>query len=343
MLEFFDSLHTDVGIDLGAANTLICLKHQGIALQEPSVVAVDDRTGKVLAVGKAAKQMVGRTPQGISTVRPLRHGVIADFELAAVMLRHLLRQALQKRSFVRSRAVISVPCGVTNVERRAVIDAALEAGVKEAYLLEEPLAAALGAGLPIKEATGLMVVNLGGGTTEVAVISLGQIVFSRTLRLGGAEMDDALVRAIKKKYNLLIGEQMAETIKLEIGTLRKTTPSAVMEIRGRDLLTGLPQSRLLDQNQVREALLEPVRSIVETIRGTLEQMPSEMAADVLDRGIVLTGGAALLRDLDWVLTRETGLTVVVAENALGCVALGTGRAAENMNLFHKGHRPAGSK
>ena len=335
MLGIFNSFAVDMGIDLGTANTLICSKTAGIVLREPSVVAVHRKTGKVLAVGQEAYRMIGRTPGSLMTVHPLKDGVIADFDMARIMLHAFLKKALRGRSFVHPRFVISVPCGVTAVERRAVIDAASQAGGREAFLIEAPVAAAMGAGMFIREAAGNMVVDLGGGTTEVAVISLGSIVHSRTLRMGGRRIDEALVRYIRRKYNLLIGLTMAETAKIEIGTVRESTRPATMDVCGRDLVTGLPRTQTLNQNQLIPALAEPVRDIVDAVKTTLEQIPPELASDIMDRGIVLTGGTALLRNLDRVLSRETGMPVAVAEDAPSCVALGTGKAAKNLNYVRR--------
>ena len=339
MFDLFGSFSTDLGVDLGTDHTRILLQEEGIILDEPSVVAVDERRGKLLAVGKEARQMLGRTPEGIRVVRPLQDGVIADFDLTKDMLKRFLRQALGKRPLLRPRLVLSVPCGVNSVERRAVLDAAMEAGAGEAYLLEGPLAAALGAGLDVKEARGRLIVELGAGCTEAAVLTQGKIALSRTLRCGGRDLDQALVQYCKKKYNLLIGLLQAEQAKIEIGTVRETAPPAYMDIRGRDLVTGLPRSVTVDQNQLREAFWEPVYRMTECVRGLLEALPDLLARDVIEGGIVLTGGGALLRNFDWLLARETGLRVRVAENALSCVAKGTGVAADNMNLFRKGPRP----
>ncbi|MCH3950133.1 MAG: rod shape-determining protein [Acidaminococcus sp.] len=324
-----------MGIDLGTANTLICSKTAGIILREPSVVAVHKKTGKVIAVGSNAYRMIGRTPEYLTTVHPLKDGVIADFDMARIMLHAFLKKALRGRSFVHPRFVISIPCGVTAVERRAVIDTAIQAGGREAFLIEAPLAAAMGAGMFIREAAGNMVVDIGGGTTEAAVISLGSIVQSRTLRIGGNRLDEALVRYIKRKYNLLISLPMAEMMKVEIGTILETTRPASMEVSGRDLVSGLPKTLTINQNQVIPALADTVREIVDAVKTTIEQTPPELASDIMDRGIVLTGGTALLRNLDRVLSRETGMPVAVAEDALSCVALGTGKAAKNLNYVRR--------
>ena len=336
MFGFFNSFSKDMGIDLGTANTLVHLKGKGIIIREPSVVAVEKDTNTVLAVGAEAKRMIGRTPGNIIAIRPLKDGVIADFDITQAMLRFFIKKAIRNKSFVRPRVVIGVPSGVTAVEKRAVVDAAIQAGAREAYIIEEPMAAAIGAGLPVQEATGSMVVDIGGGTAEVAVISLGGIVVSKSLRIGGDEMDDAIVQYIKRKYNLLIGERTAEEVKIEIGTAMEVERPARMDIRGRDLVTGLPKTLTINQNQIREALAEPVEGIIEAIKSTLEKCPPELAADIMDRGIVMTGGSSLLRNFDRLLSRETGMPVLVSEDALSCVALGTGIAVEHIDVFKRG-------
>jgi rod shape-determining protein MreB len=344
VFDLFGSFSSTMGIDLGTANTLVYTKENGIIVREPSVVAINKMTGKVLAVGSAAKRMIGRTPDYLETIRPLRDGVIADFDMAQVMLHAFIKKALRGRSFSHPYIVISVPSGVTAVERRAVIDAATEAGAREAFLIEEPIAAALGAGMPVREATGNMIVDVGGGTTEVAVISMGNIVLSRTIRVGGDRIDEALVQYIKRKYNLLIGLPMAESLKIEIGTLQENQHPATMDVRGIDLVEGLPKTLTLNQNQILPAMVEPVREIIDLVKTTLEQTPPELASDIMDRGIVMTGGTALLRNLDRILARETGMPVLVAEDALSCVVLGTGKASRNINSFRRTQLqlPAGS-
>lgn len=342
-MGILNSFTTDMGIDLGTATTLVVLKDSGMILKEPTLVAVEQATGEIIAVGEEARQMVGRTPKQFSVLCPLQNGVIADYTLGRELLHKVLKKVLEHRSLTRPRIILSVPYGVTSVERRAVIDAALEAGAKEAYLIDTPLAAALGAGIPIQEVTTALVMDLGGGTTEAAVISQGRIVYGRTLRLGGRELDEALVQYVKKKYNLLIGTQEAEQAKIEIGTVQETHPAAKMEIKGKNLLTGLPTSLFLDQNQVREAILPSVRRIVEWLRTFLEQMPETMASSVLEGGMVLTGGGALLRNLDLLLAKETGLKVLTAENAAACTALGTGKAAKNMKWFRLGRKSRGTR
>lgn len=334
-MGLFNSLSRDMGIDLGTANTLVHVKGKGIVLREPSVVAIQRDTGSVLAVGEEAKQMIGRTPGNIVAIRPLKDGVIADFDVTQSMLKYFITKAMNTRSFVRPRVVVGVPSGVTEVEKRAVIDATLQAGAREAYLIEEPMAAAIGAGLPVHEPTGNMVVDIGGGTTEVAVISLGGIVTSRSIRVGGDEMDEAIAQYVKRTYNLLIGERTAEEIKISIGAAIALEPDDAMDIRGRDLVSGLPKTIAIRCQEVQEALSEPVFNIVEAVRVTLEKTPPELAADIMDRGIVMTGGGSLLRGLDTLLAKETGMPVYVAEDAMSCVALGTGKALESLDLLRR--------
>ena len=343
MFEFLSSLSQDMGIDLGTANTLVHVKGKGIVIREPSVVAVQKDTNDVLAIGSEAKRMIGRTPGNIVAIRPLKDGVIADFDITQAMLKFFIRKAIGNKTFVRPRVVVGVPSGVTAVERRAVLDATIQAGAREAYLIEEPMAAAIGAGLPVQEATGNMVVDIGGGTSEVAVISLGGIVVSRSVRIGGDKMDEAIVQYIKKRYNLLIGERTAEEIKIAIGTAMRVENPDTMDIRGRDLVTGLPKTLNIDANQIQEALSEPVAGIVEAVRGTLERTPPELSADIMDRGIVMTGGASLLRNLDNVLSKETGMPVYVSDSALSCVALGTGIAVEHVDIYKKGFMAASNR
>ena len=336
MWSLFGGLSHDMGIDLGTANTLVHVKGRGIVLREPSVVAIKSDTGDVLAVGEEAKQMIGRTPGNIVAIRPMKDGVIADFDVTQAMLKYFIRKAMNTKSFVRPRVVVGVPSGVTEVEKRAVIDAAQQAGAREAYLIEEPMAAAIGAGLPVEEATGSMVVDIGGGTTEIAVISLGGIVTSRSIRIGGDEMDDSIVRYIKQMYNLMIGERTAEEIKITIGTAI-VTPEAdhSMDIRGRDLVSGLPKTLNIQAREIREALNEPIYKIIEAVKGTLERTPPELAADVMDHGIMMTGGGALLKNLDKLIAQETGMPVLVSEDALSCVGAGTGKSLENINLLKR--------
>ncbi|MDI9259865.1 rod shape-determining protein [Alicyclobacillus sendaiensis] len=327
----------DMGVDLGTANTLVYVKGKGIVVREPSVVAIRTDTGSIEAVGAEAKQMIGRTPGNIVAVRPMKDGVIADFQTTSAMLRHFIRQAMKTKSSWsgKPRVMISVPSGITAVERRAVEDAALEAGAKDAQVIEEPMAAAIGAGLPVGEPTGSMVVDIGGGTTEVAIISLGGIVTSKSIRVAGDEMDEAIIQYVKKTYNLMIGERTAEDLKIQIGAADDLDEERSMEIRGRDLLTGLPRNVTITSKEISEALSDTVLAIVDAVKVTLEKSPPELAADIMDRGIVLTGGGALLRNLDKRLSRETGMPVLVAENPLDCVAIGTGKALDNYDVYRK--------
>ncbi|MBP5303749.1 MAG: rod shape-determining protein [Clostridia bacterium] len=318
----------DVGIDLGTANTLVFIRGKGIVLREPSVVAVDVKKSEVLAVGQEAKDMIGRTPGSISAVRPLKDGVIADFEVTAEMLRYFIRVAVKPTLFKRTRLIVCIPSGVTEVERRAVEDAARQAGARDVELIEEPMAAAIGADLKVDDAAGCMVVDIGGGTSEVAVISRGDIVASCSVRTAGDDFDEAIVSYIKKKYNLLIGERTAENVKIEIGSAFPYENEGEMEIKGRNLLDGLPKNIVITADEVREALSDPVTTIVDAIRATLETTPPELSADIIDNGIMLTGGGALLRGLDTLISRETGMPVHVAENPLDCVVNGTGKCLE---------------
>jgi len=331
----FNGFTKDLGIDLGTANTLVYVKGKGIVAREPSVVAIDTDTHTIRAVGEEAKRMIGRTPGNIVAIRPMKDGVIADFETTATMIKYFIRQVQKQRLFFRRHpnVMVCVPSGITPVEKRAVEDATKQAGAREAFTIEEPFAAAIGADLPVWEPTGSMVVDIGGGTTEVAVISLGGIVTCRSIRVAGDKMDEAITQYIKKMYNLLIGERTAEQMKLEIGSAKVSEKPESMEIRGRDLVTGLPKTLRIGSNEVTDALSDTVSSIIDAVKVTLEKCPPELSADIMDRGIVLTGGGALLRDLDKVLSRETGMPVLVAENPLDCVAIGTGRALENIHLF----------
>ena len=336
MWNLFGGLSHDMGIDLGTANTLVHIKGKGIVLREPSVVAIKSDTGDVLAVGDEAKRMIGRTPGSIVAIRPMKDGVIADFDVTQAMLKYFIRKAMNTKSFVRPRVVVGVPSGVTEVEKRAVIDAAQQAGAREAYLIEEPMAAAIGAGLPVEEATGSMVVDIGGGTTEIAVISLGGIVTSCSIRIGGDEMDSSIIQYIKREYNLLIGERTAEEIKINIGTaIVNTNQDKTMDIRGRDLVSGLPKTVRIKSSEICEALSEPIHKIVDAVKGTLEKTPPELAADVMDHGIMMTGGGSLLNSLDKLLSHETGMPVLVSEDALSCVGEGTGRSLENIELLKR--------
>ncbi|HIS49803.1 MAG TPA: rod shape-determining protein [Candidatus Gallacutalibacter pullistercoris] len=320
----------DIGIDLGTANTLVFMKGKGIVMREPSVVAVDIRSEEVLAVGTQAKEMIGRTPGSIVAVRPLKDGVIADFDVTATMLKHFIRKAIKSNSFSRPRVVVCIPSGVTEVERRAVEDAARQAGAKEVELIEEPMAAAIGAGLPVAEPTGSMVVDIGGGTAEVAIISLGDIVTSCSVRVAGDKFDESIISYVKKKYNLLIGERTAEDIKIKIGSAYPTEDmeNVTMDIKGRNLVDGLPKNVTIHADEVRDALADPLVTIVDAIKSTLEKTPPELSADVIDHGIMLTGGGALLRGLDLLVGQETGMPVHVAERPLDCVVDGTGKRLE---------------
>ena len=323
----------DIGIDLGTANTLVYLRGKGIIIREPSVVAVNTRTDQARYVGKEAKEVIGRTPGSIVAVRPLKDGVIADFDITTTMLQEFIRKALQGTIFTKARVIICIPSGVTAVERRAVKEAAEKAGAKRVNIIEEPMAAAIGAGLPTLEATGSMIVDIGGGTSEVAVISLGGIVTSRSVRMAGDEFDNAIVNYIRRKYNLLIGERTAENIKLEIGSAFPSEQESSMEIKGRNLLNGLPENITITSAEVRDALAEPLSRVIEAIKITLEKTPPELSADIIDQGITLAGGGALLRGLDKLINRETGMPVYVAEYPLDCVAEGTGRILENLEKY----------
>lgn len=331
----FGGFTRDLGIDLGTANTLVYVKGRGIAVREPSVVALRTDTKKIEAVGSDAKKMIGRTPGNIVAIRPMKDGVIADFETTATMIKYFIRRAQKERSLFprHPNVMVCVPSGITAVEKRAVEDATKQAGAREAYTIEEPFAAAIGADLPVWEPTGSMVVDIGGGTTEVAVISLGGIVTSRSIRIAGDEMDEAIIQYIKRLYNLMIGERTAEQLKMEIGSATPLDRVESIEIRGRDLVTGLPKTLAITSDEVSEALADTVNAIIDSVKVTLEKCPPELSADIMDRGIVLTGGGALLRNLDKLLARETGMPVLVAENPLDCVAIGTGRALDNIHLF----------
>ena len=324
----------DIGIDLGTANTLVYVKDQGIVLREPSVVAVRSGTSQVLAVGDEAKRMLGRTPGNIVAVRPLKDGVIADFEMTESMLRHFITK-VHNRKWVRPRVVIAVPSGITEVEKRAVKESAAHAGAREVYLIEEPMAAAIGVGLPVQDAAGNMIIDIGGGTTEVALISLSGIVFSRSVRVAGDELDEAIAGYMKRAYNLMIGERTAEEIKIKIGSAYPMEKEVGMEVKGRDLVAGLPKTLTITSQEVREALLEPISTIVESVRVTLERCPPELSADLVDRGLVLAGGGALLRGLDKLLQEETGLPVHIAEDPLSAVAEGTGRALSEIKFLRQ--------
>jgi rod shape-determining protein MreB len=334
-LGFFDFISNDVGIDLGTANTLVFVRGQGIVLNEPSVVAVEKASGKVLAVGSAAKEMLGRTPGEISAIRPLKDGVIADFEISEKLLSDFIRRVVRHKYLMKPRIVISVPSGITEVEKRAVRDSAENAGAREVFLLQEPMAAAIGVGLPVDQPSGIMVIDIGGGTSEIAVIALNGIVNNISVRIAGDEMNDSIVMYLKKNYNLLIGELTAEEIKIKIGSAFPLEKELSMEIKGRDLVAGVPKNLKLSSVQVREALVEPIERIVEAVRQSLERTPPELASDILERGIILTGGGALLRGLDKRLRQETNLPVNVADDPLTCVVRGTGKVLENMIQYSK--------
>jgi rod shape-determining protein MreB len=342
MINLFDAIlgmfSSDLAIDLGTANTLVYLKGKGVVISEPSVVAVQrDAVGqkRVLAVGTEAKNMLGRTPGNIVAIRPMKDGVIADFDITEEMLRYFIRKVHDRKSLVRPRIVICVPSGITQVEKRAVKESAESAGAREVYLIEEPMAAAIGAGLPITEASGNMIVDIGGGTTEVAVISLAGIVYANSVRVGGDKMDEAIVQYIKRKYNLLIGDRTAETIKIEIGEAYPGEQKRFFEVKGRDLVSGIPKTLEINSDEMREALSEPINAIVEAVRNALERTPPELAADIVDKGIVLAGGGALLKNLDILLREETGLPVVIAEDPLSCVVLGSGKVLDEINLLRQ--------
>ncbi|TRO80320.1 rod shape-determining protein [Trichloromonas acetexigens] len=342
MFNLFDAIwgmfSNDLAIDLGTANTLVYLKGKGIVVSEPSVVAVQkDSVGgrKVLAVGKEAKKMLGRTPGSIVAIRPMKDGVIADFDITEEMLRYFIQKVHNRKTLVRPRIVICVPSGITQVEKRAVKESAESAGAREVYLIEEPMAAAIGAGLPITEASGNMIVDIGGGTTEVAVISLAGIVYAKSVRVGGDKMDEAIVQYLKRKYNLLIGERTAEQIKIEIGSAYPEEEVHTMEVKGRDLVSGIPKTLEINSTEIRDALSETVNAIVEAVRIALERTPPELAADIVDKGIVLAGGGANLRNLDALLRDETGLPVVIAEDPLSCVVLGSGKVLDELDLLRR--------
>ena len=329
----------DMGIDLGTANTLVYVKGKGIVLREPSVVAINNITKKALAVGSEAKLMIGRTPGNIVAIRPLKDGVIADFDITQTMLKKLIEKVTAKSAFTSPRIIVCFPSGVTEVEKRAIEESTRQAGAREVVLMEEPMAAAIGAGLPVDEPTGSMIVDMGGGTTEIAVVSLGGIVTSKSLRIAGDELDHAIINYIKKEYNLMIGERTSEAIKMELGSaFRVDDEERTMDIKGRDLISGLPKTIEISETQIREALKEPISSIIEAIKTTLEKTPPELAADIMDKGIMLAGGGALLRGLDMLINHETHMPVHIAENPLDCVALGAGKALDNLDSIARGQR-----
>lgn len=325
----------DIGIDLGTANTIVYVKSKGIVIDEPSVVAINRRSGDVLAVGDAAKEMIGRTPGNIVAIRPMKDGVIADFDITQAMLKYFIKKVMTSVTFGKPRVVICVPSGVTEVEKRAIEEATLHAGAKEAFLIEEPMAAAIGASIRVEEPSGSMVVDIGGGTSEVAVISLGGIVTCKSLRIAGDELDEAIMHYIKKEYNLMIGDRTAESIKIAIGSAYPSFKEESMEIRGRDLISGLPKNVTVTSSEIMEALKEPVYAIVDAIKYTLEKTPPELASDIMDKGIMLTGGGALLKGLDRLIHDETGIGVTIAERPLECVAIGSGKVLEEIETLKK--------
>mgnify|MGYP001608050728 FL=1 len=333
--KFLGLFSNDIGIDLGTANTLVYVKDRGIVLREPSVVAVQTGTKRILAVGEEAKRMLGRTPGNIQAIRPMKAGVIADFDITEAMLRYFIKKIHNRRKMVRPRIIIAVPSDITEVEKRAVKDSATRAGAREVFLIEEPMAAAIGVGLPVQEPAGNMIVDIGGGTTEVALISLAGIVFSRSVRVGGDEMDECIIQYMKRVYNLLIGERTSEEIKITMGSAYPVEEETTMEVKGRDLVAGLPKTITITSEEVREALQEPVSSIVDAIRITLERCPPELAADLVDRGMVLAGGGALLTGIDKLIAEQTGLPVHIADDPLSAVAEGPGVVLNELNFLRK--------
>ncbi|MFH1461510.1 MAG: rod shape-determining protein [bacterium] len=332
--KLFSFFSNDLAIDLGTANTVIYVRNKGVVLDQPSVVAVKKSTNEVLAAGNKAKRMLGKTPESIVACRPVRDGVIANFELTESMLRHFISEVHNNRkTLVRPRMIIGVPSGITQVERRAVEDSARQAGAREVYTIMEPMAAAIGAGLPVEEPTGNMIVDIGGGTTEVAIISLKDVVYCKSVRVGGDEMDRAIVQYVKRKYNLLIGERTAEEIKIKIGTAMLTEESVKEAVKGRDLITGVPKTVTLSDAEVFEALTEPIAVIIDAVHSALENAPPELSSDLVDRGIMMAGGGALLKNLDRLISKETGLPVTVAENPLLSVVMGAGKALDSLDFF----------
>jgi len=325
----------DMAVDLGTATTLVHVKGKGIVLMEPSVVSVEKSTGRILAVGAEAKRMLGRTPGSIVAIRPMRDGVIADFDVTESMIRYFIQKVHKRRFAVKPRVVVCVPSGVTEVEKRAVFEATLQAGARAAYLIEEPMAAAIGAGLPIQDPTGNMICDIGGGTTEVAVISLGGIVCSESIRVGGDEFDEAIINHVKKEYNVIIGERTAEEIKIEIGSAYPLEDEEDVEVRGRDLLMGLPKNITLSSEEIRVAIDEPLNAVIAAIKTTLERTPPELSSDIMDRGLVLAGGGSLLRGLDEKLRQETGMPVYLADDPMTCVVIGSGKALDEINVLKK--------
>lgn len=337
--KIFGAFSSDIGIDLGTANTLIHVKDQGIVLREPSVVAVKSGTNLVLAVGDDAKRMLGRTPGNIVAIRPLKDGVIADYEVTEAMLQHFVRKVHNRRRAIRPRIVIAVPSGITEVEKRAVRESAEAAGAREVHLIEEPMAAAIGVGLPVQEAAANMIVDVGGGTTEVAIISLSGIVYSRSVRVAGDELDEAIIQYMRRAYNLMIGERTAEEMKIRMGSAFPQEKETSVEVKGRDLVAGLPKTITITSAEIREAMMDPLNVIVESVRVTLERCPPELAGDLVDRGIVLTGGGALLKGLDKLLSEETGLPVHVADDPLSAVAEGCGKVLEELDFLKRVSHP----
>lgn len=330
-----DLFSNDIGIDLGTATTLVYVKGEGVVLCEPSVVAIERGTSHVLAVGEEAKRMLGRTPGNIIAIRPMRDGVITDFEVTEAMLRHFIRRVRHRRFQIRPRIVIAIPSGITEVERRAVKESAERAGAREVFLIEEPVAAAIGVGLPIQEPVGNMIIDIGGGTTEIAVISLAGIVFSKSIRIGGDEMDEAIIEYLKKTYNLMVGERTAEDIKIKIGSAYPLEEEMSLEVKGRDLIAGLPKAVTITSEEIRESLQEPLRAILEVIKMSLERTPPELAADLIEQGVVIAGGGALLKGLDKLISEETGLPVHIAEDPVTAVANGTGKVLNEIKYLRK--------
>ena len=333
--SFLGLFSNDIGIDLGTANTLVYVKDRGIVLREPSVVAIQSGTKRILAVGDEAKRMLGRTPGNIVAIRPMKAGVIADFEITEAMLRYFIKKIHNRRKMVRPRIIIAVPSDITEVEKRAVKDSATHAGAREVFLIEEPMAAAIGVGLPVQEPAGNMIVDIGGGTTEVALISLAGIVFSRTVRVGGDEMDECIVQYMKRVYNLMVGERTAEEIKISMGSAYPVEEETSVEVKGRDLVAGLPKTLTITSEEIREALQEPVSSIIDAIRITLERCPPELSADLVDRGMILAGGGALLTGIDKLIAEQTGLPVHLADDPLSAVAEGTGVVLNELNFLRR--------
>ena len=325
----------DIGIDLGTASVLVYIKGKGIVLREPSVVAIDKNTNKLLAVGEEARRMLGRTPGNIVAIRPLRDGVISDYDVTERMLKYFINKATGNRKFFKPRIMVCVPSGVTEVEKRAVIDASVQAGARKTYLIEEPIAAAIGAGIDISKACGSMVVDMGGGTTDIAVISLGGTVVSTSIKVAGDKFDEAIVRYMRKKHNIMIGERTAEELKINIGTVFPRVQEVTMDIRGRNLISGLPKTITISSTEMMEALEEPISSVVEAVHSVLERTPPELAADISDRGIVMTGGGSLIYGLDKLLQEKTGINVIIADDSISCVALGTGKALDNIEAIEE--------